>query len=142
VEQEECRARFGAARVARLATVRPGGAPHLVPVTFAVVGDDVMFAVDDKPKTTTALQRLRNLVAHPQVSFLVDRYDDDWAALWWVRADAVAIVLDPGNEAARAEVDGALDALVAKYPQYARHRPSGPVVVSTVHRWTGWSWSG
>src|SRR4029453_4312281 len=73
------------ARVARLATVRPDGRPHVVPITFPLVGDAGGSAVDQKPKTTLALARLANLAVHPVASVLVDHYDDDWARLWWVR---------------------------------------------------------
>ena len=91
------RRRFAAERVARLATVGPGGQPHLVPVTFAVldaVGDGVIvFAVDHKPKRARQLRRLRNIAASPLVSFLVDHYTEEWSELWWVRADAIAEIV-------------------------------------------------
>jgi PPOX class probable F420-dependent enzyme len=125
--------RFDAARVARLATSNRDGSPHLVPVVFARVGETVWTAVDAKPKSTTALRRLDNVRAHPAVSLLVDHYTDDWATLWWVRADGVATVLDV--EDAR---DG-LDALVAKYPQYQANPPPGPVLRVDVTRWVSWS---
>ena len=67
---EDARARFAAAPVARLATVGSEGAPHLVPITFAVDGDLVCFAVDHKPKSTRDLRRLRNIRANDQVSRL------------------------------------------------------------------------
>jgi PPOX class probable F420-dependent enzyme len=125
--------RFGAARVARLATTTTEGVPHLVPVVFALVGETVWSAVDAKPKSTTALRRLDNVRANPSVTVLVDHYDDDWSTLWWVRADGTATVLD---------VDGAADgiaALVAKYPQYQRTPPPGPVLRIEVSRWVSWS---
>ena len=59
----EARARFVGARVARLATVSAAGVPHLVPVTFAVIGERIVFAIDDKPKSTTRLRRLDNIAA-------------------------------------------------------------------------------
>jgi PPOX class probable F420-dependent enzyme len=102
-------------------------------VVFARVGETVWTAVDAKPKSTTALRRLDNVRAHPAVSLLVDHYNDDWATLWWVRADGVATVLDV--EDAR---DG-LDALVAKYPQYQANPPPGPVLRVDVTRWVSWS---
>ena len=122
-----------AARVARLATIRPDGTPHLVPITFVCTGHAIVTAVDAKPKTTTSLQRLRNIVANPAVSVLIDHYDDDWDQLWWARADGSARVEEP------ASVTDALRLLAAKYRQYRREPPRGPVVVVTVDRWTGWS---
>jgi PPOX class probable F420-dependent enzyme len=125
--------RFGAARVARLATANDDGTPHLVPVVFALVGDVVWTAVDAKPKSTTALRRLDNVRAHPRVSLLVDVYGDDWSTLWWVRADGAARVLEVEDAAA------GLDALIAKYPQYQEQRPPGPVLRIEVRRWSSWS---
>jgi len=132
---EDARARFAAARVARLATVRPDGRPHLVPIVFVVSGDVVWSAVDDKPKSTRALQRLANIEANPSVALLVDHYDDDWTQLWWVRAEGRAEVV----ELAAAGTAEALDSLARKYPQYAAHRPAGPFVRVSVTRWSGWS---
>jgi PPOX class probable F420-dependent enzyme len=123
--------RFAAARVARLATVGEDGAPHIVPIVFAAVGDIIYSAVDAKPKRHSRLRRLANIAAEPRVSVLVDRYDDDWAALWWVRADGVAEVL-PTSAAA-------LEALTAKYPQYRSAPPAGPFLEIQVRRWAAWS---
>jgi PPOX class probable F420-dependent enzyme len=129
MSSDEARARFAAARVARLATVNVDGSPHLVPVTFAVDGDEIVFAVDHKPKSTTALRRLDNIVRNPAVCFLADGYDEDWSRLWWVRADGVATV----------EQNTAIGALQKKYRQYREHPPEHAVVATRVHTWRGWS---
>jgi PPOX class probable F420-dependent enzyme len=135
VTSGEARRLLASARVARLATADASGRPHLVPVVFACDGDVVFSAVDAKPKRTTALRRLDNARANPRVALLADHYDDaDWDALWWVRADGVARVLDPGEEEARRGV--AL--LVERYAQYRTARPDGPVLAVTVDRWSGW----
>lgn len=123
-------------RVARLATVSGAGVPHLVPVTFAVEGDRVMIAVDHKPKTTTNLRRLRNIRENPGVCVLADHYDDDWAHLWWVRADGDARIVETGAERA-----AAVEALTGKYVRYREHVPEGPVILIKVTRWSGWSYS-
>jgi PPOX class probable F420-dependent enzyme len=123
----------------RLATVRPDGAPRLVPITFAACGPDVLvFAVDHKPKTTQRLSRLANLAANPAVCLLADEWSDDWSQLWWARADGRAVELD-GTDPRRTV---ALDALAARYPQYREHRPTGPVVWIEVLAWSGWRASG
>ncbi|MCA2265407.1 PPOX class F420-dependent oxidoreductase [Mycobacterium marseillense] len=133
------RARFTESPVARLGTVTPGGAPHLVPVVFAVAADpvsgqDVVYtAVDAKPKTTRRLRRLANIDANPLVSLLVDHYADDWTRLWWVRVDGVATVHDDGQDL---EVGRRL--LRAKYPQYQSVSLDGPVIAVAVHRWSSW----
>jgi len=128
------RRRIADAKVARLATVGAGGKPHVVPITFAVDGDTIYFAVDAKPKRTTDLKRLRNIAANPSVSVLVDHYEDDWARLWWVRIDGTARLLAEGAQAVRAT-----DLLAARYPQYRRARPGGPVVAISIDRISGWS---
>src|SRR5699024_10418683 len=114
------RDRFVRARVARLATTRADGAPHAVPVAFALVTDDagrdeVWTVVDSKPKTTRALRRLANIAAEPRVCLLVDHYDDDWSRLWWVRADGRASVL---VDLEGPEPQRGLAALATKYSQY------------------------
>ena len=130
----EARARFDKARVARLATVGPDGAPHIVPITFALRGDTIVTAVDGKPKRGTPLRRLENAANNPRVSVLVDAYDADWARLWWARADGRASVLADG-----AELDAALAALRGRYPQYEIVALTGPAIVIAVDRWSGWS---
>lgn len=132
---DESRRRFEAARVARLATSDAHGRPHAVPVTFALDGDTLYFAVDHKPKRTYDLRRLRNIGENPQVALLADHYADDWPTLWWVRADGRAAVIDDAPRRSHA-----LALLTAKYPQYRERPPEGPVVAVTVTRWSGWSY--
>ncbi|MCQ4119622.1 TIGR03668 family PPOX class F420-dependent oxidoreductase [Rhodococcus tibetensis] len=127
--------RFSTARVARLATAGPDGAPHVVPLVFAVDEDTIYSCVDYKPKRSTALRRLKNIAANSAVSLLVDHYDDDWNQLWWVRVDGVAEILD----ATTAEGASAIDVLAAKYPQYVARRPDGPVIAVRSLRWHHWS---
>src|ERR1700709_181815 len=99
MEPSAARARFADARVARLATVRADGSPHLVPICFALDGDTLYSAANHKPKRSRALQRLENIKANPSVTLLVDEYAEDWSKLWWVRADGIAQIAEPGAEA-------------------------------------------
>lgn len=123
-----------AERVARLATVDPDGRPHLVPIVFALVGDTVYSAVDAKPKRSRTLQRIENARARPDVTVLVDHYEDDWARLWWARLRGRARVLDGGDEAERA-----IAALTAKYVQYREAATGPPVLAIDVTEWRSWS---
>jgi PPOX class probable F420-dependent enzyme len=133
VSPAQARARFSAARVARLATADAAGRPHLVPIAFAVAGDTVYSAVDAKPKRTKALRRLANVRENPAVSLLVDHWDEeDWGALWWVRADGRGRVLDPTEPEARR----AVEALRERYP---RQLADGEVLAVDVARWSGWA---
>lgn len=125
------RQRVGSARVGHLGTAAPD--PHVVPICFALVRDTAYSAVDHKPKRGPQLRRIANIEATGRACLLVDEYDEDWARLWWVRVDARARVVDDPDEARRA-----LDALAAKYAQYARRRPSGPVLAFDADRWSGW----
>jgi PPOX class probable F420-dependent enzyme len=136
MKPDEARRLFSSARVARLATVA-GSSPHVVPFTFALDGDLIYTAVDAKPKTTTNLKRLRNIRQNPRVAVLVDHYEDDWSALWWVRADGLASVGEDAETMARP-----ISMLVERYPQYAVNPPGGPVIVIRVDSWTGWSATG
>jgi len=127
------RERLAASRVAHLATVRPDGAPHVVPIVFALDGDRVVTAIDDKPKRSTALQRLANIESESRVSLLADRYDEDWTRLWWVRVDGVAEILRGGGDA-----DRAIDLLADRYGPYRERRPSGAVIRIEISRWVTW----
>jgi PPOX class probable F420-dependent enzyme len=121
-------------RVARLATLDADGRPHLVPIVFALVGETLYSAVDAKPKSSRVLRRIENARARPDVTLLVDAYDEDWARLWWVRIRGRARVLDEGQEAL-----AALDALTAKYPQYQEAPPGPPVLAIDAGEWRAWS---
>ncbi|MGF7120176.1 TIGR03668 family PPOX class F420-dependent oxidoreductase [Rhodococcus sp. AG1013] len=127
--------RFTDAPIARMATVTEAGDPHVVPVVFAVLGETIYTAVDDKPKSTRRLRRLANITATGRVSLIVDHYDHDWTRLWWVRVDGAARILSGDSSEGRS----AIDALVAKYPQYRSMRPAGPVVAIGDVRWRAWS---
>ncbi len=134
MDPDEARALLASARVARLATADAEGRPHLVPITFAVDGDDIVTAVDHKPKRTSRLRRLANIEANPRVSVLADHYEDDWSRLWWARADGLARVVDPPV----AEHERAVSRLAGRYPQYEERRPSDAVILISVSRWSGW----
>src|SRR5256885_16561279 len=102
MDEREMRERFAAATLAHLATADRQGTPHVVPVVFALDGDTIYFAVDQKPKRTRDLKRLRNIGMNPSVAVLVDHYEEDWNALWWGRGDGSARGLDTRPQPARA----------------------------------------
>ncbi len=122
------------ARVARLATTDSDGRPHLVPIVFALAGDTLYTAVDAKPKRSRRLRRMENARARPDVTVLVDRYDEDWRGLWWIRLRGRARVLDEGEEVSRA-----LRLLTEKYVQYRDSAPGPPVLAIDVEEWRAWS---
>ncbi|NKZ13016.1 TIGR03668 family PPOX class F420-dependent oxidoreductase [Mycolicibacterium septicum DSM 44393] len=133
-------AQFASAPCAVLATLGADGAPHLVPVVFAVhvpadphAAATIYTAVDAKPKSTQRLRRLANIEGDSRVSLLVDHYTDEWAHLWWVRADGRAAVHHSGDAMATG-----YGLLRAKYPQYERIALNGPVITVDVTHWSSW----
>ena len=136
LDEGTARRRFGSVPVVRLATVDNLGRPHLVVTTFAIDQDLIVMAVDQKPKTTRELKRIRNIRVNPAVAVLADHYADDWRRLWWVRADGSArIITEPSLMA------GPIALLSARYPQYESDPPRGPVIAVTVSNWSGWAHS-
>jgi len=127
------RERVEGARVGRLATNDPDGRPHLVPIVFALDGETLYSAVDEKPKRSRTLRRIENARARPDVTVLVDHYEDDWRRLWWVRLRGRARVLDDGDEAERA-----LRLLTERYDQYREQPPRPPVLAVDIVEWRGW----
>ena len=111
---------LGQARVARLGTANDAGEILLVPICFAVVDGWIVSAVDHKPKRHQRLRRLDDIESTGTATVLVDRYDDDWTQLWWVRIRGHAAVERDGD-------DAAIAALTAKYAQYAERPPQGAV---------------
>jgi PPOX class probable F420-dependent enzyme len=88
-----------------------------VPIVFVAEGGDLWSPVDGKPKRGRRLARLDQIARQPRASLLVDHYDDDWRALWWVRVDVVASVLtEPMLDAGTFR--RVSEALRRKYPQY------------------------
>jgi PPOX class probable F420-dependent enzyme len=134
MDSDSVRRLLATARVARLATVRPGGGPHLVPICFALDGDTLYSAVDHKPKRTTELQRLANIATDPRVCVLADHYGEDWSQLWWARADGIAriVPVDDPEHARAAEL------LLERYPQYRDAPALGTAIAVEIKRWTGW----
>lgn len=129
-------------KVARLATAGADGAPHAVPVCYAV-GDvggaaRTWIAVDEKPKRgdPRRLRRLRNIAENPRVMLLADRYDDsDWSRLGWVALRGRAQILSGGG----AEHAAALAALRARYAPYrAMKLEAFPVISIRIESANSW----
>jgi PPOX class probable F420-dependent enzyme len=131
-----------AARRAILATIDPDGRPRPVPICFIVEAADpahirVLTPLDDKPKSVEDkrdLARVRDIRARPEVSLLIERWDEDWSHLGWLRLNGRATLLEPAD----APPD-AIERLRAKYPQYATHAlESSPVIAIAIERATSW----
>jgi PPOX class probable F420-dependent enzyme len=127
------RSRVSEARVGRLATTTPDGRPHVVPCCFALSGTGLYTAVDAKPKSSSRLQRVRNLEGNPAAALVVDHYEENWTNLWWVRIDGIARIVASGSER-----DAAFELLAAKYAQYQREPPPGPAIAIDIRTWRAW----
>ena len=96
-----------AAHVCRIATVRPDGTPHVIPVCPVFDGEATAY-VDLAPDSVTA----RGLRANPHVAVLIDEYDDDWTRLRKVLLHCTA------RPVKGAERTAAWRRIRAKFPQY------------------------
>ena len=131
---DEARELVEPARVAHLATTNTGLGVDVVPITFALLpGDRLVSIVDQKPKSTTRLRRLDNIRAHPEVTVLVDHYEDDWTRLWWVRLRGTASIVAEGDAFDEARAAPRRTAGSARSAP-----PPGPVVSVAVEDWSGW----
>ena len=108
-----------------------------VPVCFAVASQLIATPVDRvKPKSTTGLQRLRNLDHDATATLLCERWDpDDWSRLWWVRAH---LVRRPDHHVTERQREEGARALREKYPQYT-DAEFADVVYLDVKALVGWS---
>jgi len=89
-------------KIARLATVDPdNNQPYVVPVVFAFDGNNIFIPIDDKPKKTSnskQLKRVKNIQKNPNISFLIDTYDDeDWNNLSYLMIQGKARIVNMVN---------------------------------------------
>jgi PPOX class probable F420-dependent enzyme len=120
------------ARVARLGLLDEEGAPRVLPVTFALAEERIWSAIDQKPKRTGELARLRFLRRDPRAALTVDRYSDDWEQLAWVQVlGRVEIVHVEDGRAG-------LEALREKYDTYREEVPPGPLLALQPERYLWW----
>ncbi|MBV9825746.1 MAG: TIGR03668 family PPOX class F420-dependent oxidoreductase [Alphaproteobacteria bacterium] len=124
-----------ARRVGHLATADAAGAPHVIPVCFALGDASLYITIDEKPKRRDIpMKRVRNLLENPQASFIVDRWDEDWRRLGWVMLRGRGDILQEG-----AEHDAAQRLLIARYPQYRAMQLAGfPVIGLRIVRVSHW----
>ena len=130
-----------------LVTVAPNGKPRPVPIAYAFdeMADGLVLysALDEKQKSVAdprALARVHDIAARPRVAVLVDRWDEDWSRLAWLRLEGTAVVLEPPTDRSDGEHSRAVGLLRARYPQYATQALEvRPVIRIAVERVSGWS---
>jgi PPOX class probable F420-dependent enzyme len=105
-------------RVARFATADAEGQTAVVPVCYAIDGENIYSPVDEKPKRVAPaqLKRVRNIQANPKVSLVIDDYSEDWSKLVYVLITGRGEVIAP--EEGRQEHARAVALLREKYEQY------------------------
>jgi PPOX class probable F420-dependent enzyme len=132
----EARTRLAAAEHGVLCTVHPERGVDAVPVVFALDDDGYVGVPIDrvKPKSSSRLQRERNLEADPRATLLIDHWDGgDWSRLWWVRAELRwQEHLDEAREVALATQ------LAERYRQY-HDRPFDRILVLRLVSVNGWA---
>lgn len=122
------------ARTAHLATADASGQPHVIPICFVFDGKNFYSPIDEKPKKTLALKRLRNIRDNPRVSLVVDHYEENWRRLAYVLVFGSARVSRRGAAHGRAA-----RLLRRKYPQHrAMEIAHRPMIRITPRRCRAW----
>lgn len=103
------------ARVAHLATADAKGQPHVIPICFVFDGKNFYSPVDEKPKRVAPrkLKRITNIRKNPNVSLVIDRYEEDWRKLAYILVFGKAQIVLRGKKYLKA-----IRLLRKKYPQY------------------------
>jgi PPOX class probable F420-dependent enzyme len=101
------------ARVAHLATADKAGQPHVIPICFVFDGKYFYSPIDEKPKRTTNLKRLKNIRDNPQVALIIDHYEEDWRKLGYMLVFGKARILQSG-----VQHQNGVQLLRRKYRQY------------------------
>ena len=123
-----------AQRVAHLATADRQAVPHVVPVCFGLLEESVYITIDEKPKGTRPLKRVRNIGENPRATMVFDRYDEDWRRLGWVMLQGGADILPSGAEHDRAQA-----LLRERYRQLAVMQIAAlPVIALRIERAVSW----
>lgn len=124
-------------RVAHLATADGSGAPHVVPLCYALDGGSLYFVVDEKPKATKRLKRMRNLEANPRAAVVIDDYDDAWARLAYLLIEGPTSIVDDPHEYERVVV--LLRRRYRLYTDMALSMAANPMVRVTIQRSHFWA---
>ena len=83
------------ARVARLATVDSECKPHLIPVVFVFDNGCYFIPIDEKSKRyrPERLKRAKNIQQNPNVTILIDEYNEDWGKLYFIMIQGKASII-------------------------------------------------
>lgn len=134
LDRDEALRRASSADHAILATLEPARGADLVPVCFAILDGLLAIPIDSvKPKSSTALGRIRNLERDPRATLLAEHWDPiDWSRLWWVR---LSLRRSTEDEATLATLERLLR---GRYPQYG-DAPFSEILTFRIEAVSGWS---
>ena len=111
-------------KIARLATVDPeNNQPYVVPVVFAFNGNNIFIPIYDKTKRVNSnqLKRVKNIQKNPNISFLIDTYDDeDWNNLSYLIIQGKARIVVNRLKDKNTTINTAHSLLSEKYLQYKK----------------------
>jgi len=98
-----------------MATVDRLGRPLVVSICYAYDGGCLYTPIDKKPKRVSVegLKRVKNISENPNVSVIIDEYNEDWSRLGYVIIHGRAEIIERGEEYIKS-----LGLLCEKYPQY------------------------
>ena len=115
---QKTKALIKGAKVARLATVDQKLHLYVVPVVFVFNENSFFIPLDEKIKTVNPrnLKRVKNIEKNPNVTLLIDKYQNDWKKLFFLMIRGKAKVIDGNNKL----LDKIHKLLILKYPQYKK----------------------
>ena len=138
IEKQVAYRLIDSAKVARLAQLAPEQSVHAIPFVFVRHGDNLYSPVDGKPKRHAKLSRLDWIEQFPEVTVLIDQYEDDWSNLWWLRIYGEALKVDSNAD----HWGELMQMLVTKYPQYNEipmFSGEPTMMRIAIRRWRYWS---
>ena len=105
-------------KVARLATVDQKSHPYVVPIVFVFHENSFFIPLDEKKKTVNSknLKRVKNIEKNPNVTLLIDRYQNNWKKLFFLMIHGKATVINGNSKL----MDKIHKLLISKYPQYKK----------------------
>lgn len=145
IQQKQLLESLYKSKIARLATVDPeNNQPYIVPVVFVFDGNNIFIPLDDKPKTVNSnqLKRVKNILKNPNVSFLIDTYDDkDWKNLSYLMIQGKARIANMVNDIDTIKIAHCL--LSKKYLQYNKTVVGigDTCIVVDIQKITSWKYS-
>ena len=113
--------------------------PYLVPVVFVFHESHFFIPLDEKRKKVKpeSLKRVMNIRNNPNVTLLIDEYDEDWTKLAFVLVHGKASIMN--QKQVNMQFIKVYNALLAKYPQYRKINHGEMFIVIKPEKVTSWT---